>query len=56
MLIRRRGPQNIAVVVHSTGFLPSKGGGSVEEKIKLVLALIQLILALAELIRILITL
>jgi hypothetical protein len=35
------------------GVLPSKGGESVEEKIKLVVAILQLLLAILEIIQIL---
>jgi hypothetical protein len=47
----RRGPRDIEVSCQ--GVLPSKGGESVEEKIKLVVAVLQLLLAIAELVRIL---
>jgi hypothetical protein len=36
--------------------IPPKGGDSVEEKIKLVIAVLQLLLAIAELIRLILTL
>ena len=38
------------------GFDPPKGGESVEEKIKLVVAVTQLLLAIAELFRLILTL
>jgi hypothetical protein len=41
--------------VNCLGVLPSKGGESVEEKIKLVVAILQLLLAIVEIIHILST-